>query len=146
MKLNWGHKILAFYLVFVAGIMLLVFMANNQKVDLVTADYYDEELRYQDRIDESGRAAALSSPVQFSIQQGLLTIAFPKEFQEKKITGEVQLYCPSDEKKDIRQRIEVKGNIVKVTVPEVNKGAHIVKIKWEAGGSSYYFEKNIFIQ
>jgi hypothetical protein len=146
MKLNWGHKILAFYLVFVAGIMFLVVKSNNQKVDLVTADYYSEELRYQERIEESGRAAALSSPLLCSISHGLLTITFPTEFKERKISGEVLLYCPADEKKDIRQTLDVAGNLIKVELPEINKGAHIVMVKWKAEGSAYYFEKNIFIQ
>jgi len=146
MKLNWGHKILGFYLVFVAGIVYMVVLSSQQKVDLVTADYYGEEIRYQERIDESGRASALSAPIQYSIAQGLLTITFPKEFEGKKISGEVQLYCPSDDKKDIHRNIEVSDNTMKVTLPEINKGAHILKVKWKADGPAYYFEKNIFIQ
>ena len=49
MKLNWGYKIAIFYILFVVGIVFLVFKASNQKVDLVTADYYGEEVRYQGR-------------------------------------------------------------------------------------------------
>jgi hypothetical protein len=145
MKLNWGHKILGFYLVFVAGIVYMVVRSSQQKVDLVTADYYGEEIRYQDRIDESGRASSLSAPIQYSIAQGLLTITFPKEFEGKSITGEVLVYCPSDDNKDIHRNIEVTGNTMKVTLPEVNKGAHILKVKWKAEGIAYYFEENIFI-
>jgi hypothetical protein len=146
MKLNWGHKILGIYLVFVAGIVYMVVLSSQQKVDLVTADYYGEEIRYQERINESGRASALSAPIQYSIAQGLLTITFPKEFEGKKISGEVQVYCPSDDKKDIHRNIDISDITMKVTLPEVNKGAHILKVKWKADGPSYYFEKNIFIQ
>jgi hypothetical protein len=146
MKLNWGHKILGVYLVFVAGIVYMVILSSRQKVDLVTADYYGEELRYQDRIDESGRASALSAPLQFNISQGSLSITFPKEFEGKKISGEVQLYCPSDDNKDLHRNIEVTGNLMKIPLPEANKGEHILKVKWKSEGLAYYYEKNIFIQ
>jgi hypothetical protein len=146
MKFNWGHKILGFYLVFVAGIVFMVILSSRQKVDLVTADYYGEELRYQDRIDESGRASALSAPLQFNIAQGMLTITFPHEFEGRKISGEVQVYCPSDDKKDIHRNIDVTDNNMKIALPEANKGEHVLKVKWKADGLSYYFEKTIFIQ
>ena len=146
MKINWGHKILGFYLVFVAGIVYMVILSSRQKVDLVTADYYGEELRYQDRIEETGRASALSAPLQYNIAQGMLSITFPREFEGKKISGDLQVYCPSDDKKDIHRNIDVSDNTMKIALPEANKGEHVLKVKWKADGLSYYFEKNIFIQ
>jgi len=76
----------------------------------------------------------------------MLTISFPREFEGKKISGELQVYCPSDDKKDIHRNIDVSDNNMKITLPEANKGAHVLKVKWKADGLSYYFEKNIFIQ
>ena len=61
--MNWGYKILFVYIAFVAGILAMVFGSSSQKVDLVTPDYYAKELKYQDKIDELGRVAALSAPV-----------------------------------------------------------------------------------
>ena len=45
MKLSWGYKIMFVYTAFVAGIGFLAFKANNEKFDLVTKDYYDQELK-----------------------------------------------------------------------------------------------------
>ena len=59
MKFNWGYKITVFYLVFIAGIMYLVIQSSRQKMDLVTTDYYAQELKYQDKIDQSKRAGEL---------------------------------------------------------------------------------------
>ena len=39
------------YAVFVAGIVFLVVKASSQKFDLVTKDYYEQELQYQNVID-----------------------------------------------------------------------------------------------
>ena len=49
--MNWGYKILFVYIAFIAGILLMVFKSSTQKRDLVTADYYAKELKYQERID-----------------------------------------------------------------------------------------------
>ena len=43
------------YLAFVAGMGFLVFKASNQEFDLVTKDYYEQELKYQQVIDQSAR-------------------------------------------------------------------------------------------
>jgi hypothetical protein len=145
MKINWGHKILAIYLVFIAGIAFMVVMSTRQKIDLVTPDYYAEEIKFQEKIDEINNASKLSSPVNYSIVEGVLILEFPKEFKGKKLTGQVMIYCPSDVNKDINRNLDVSGNTMKIMLPELNKGAHIIKIKWSSEGIQYYFEKNLFI-
>ncbi len=63
MKFNWGYKIVLVYSVFVAGILYLVVQSSRQQMDLVTDDYYAQEIRYQEKIDQSKRASALSEPI-----------------------------------------------------------------------------------
>ena len=99
--MNWGNKILIVYIVFVSGIGFMVYKASTQNADLVTTGYYAKELKYQEKIDEVKRVSALSAPVEFTIKDNTLTIQFPKDFAGKQLAGEVVLYCPSDEKKDI---------------------------------------------
>jgi hypothetical protein len=56
MKLSWGYKIMFVYIAFVAGMGFLVFKASSQKFDLVTKDYYDQELKYQQVIDQAANS------------------------------------------------------------------------------------------
>lgn len=143
MKFNWGYKIAAFYLLFVVGIVYLVVRSSMQQIDLVTADYYGEEIRYQDRINETHNAQALSAPVDVRFGQGVITLDFPAELRGKQIEGTAQLYCPADQKKDLTRNISTADNLVKITVPAQNTGFHQLKLKWKADGVNYYFEKNI---
>jgi hypothetical protein len=145
MKLNWGYKIALFYMVFVAGIIFLVVQSSRQRIDLVTADYYGEEIRYQERINETKRADALSASVDVTVAQDILTLTFPTEFRGKKIEGTVTLYCPADEQKDIVRTISTDNNKMKISLPEQNKGLHQLKVKWKVDGLAYYFEQNITI-
>ena len=79
--MNWGTKILIVYVAFIAGILMMVFKSSSQKTDLVTTDYYAKELKYQDKIDEMNRVAALSEPVGYTVKDNSLLIKFPKLLQ-----------------------------------------------------------------
>ena len=61
--MNWGYKILIVYIVFIAGIVTLVYKSSVQNQDLVVNDYYDQELKYQDKIDAVLRTNNLKSAV-----------------------------------------------------------------------------------
>lgn len=143
--MNWGQKIIVVYAVFVAGMIFLAYKSFHQNIELVTDDYYAKELVYQQKIDETKRAASLSAPVKISVVNHELTIDFPKDFAAKNVSGEVTLYCPSDEKKDIRQQFSITDSPVGITVPGNNQGLHYVKISWVAEGVSYYYEQKIII-
>jgi hypothetical protein len=145
MKFNWGYKITAVYLVFVAGIMYLVMQANKHDVDLVTQDYYGEELRYQEKIDQRSRAEALSGPVRFTLADNVIDIRFPEEFAGKEITGEVLLYYPADSKRDVRSPIRTSSNAMTLQIPDTRSGMHILQVKWTSEQQTYYFEENLFI-
>ncbi len=143
--MNWGLKILFVYLAFVGGIVVMVFKSSNQKTDLVTADYYAKELKYQDRIDAIKRAENLSAPVKYEVANQKLVITFPKEFNEKKIKVNVTLYCPSDDKKDVSKDLVTSNATVTTDIPALNKGAHELQISWEEDGKAYYFQNKLFL-
>ncbi len=144
--MNWGYKILVVYVVFVAGILFLVVKSSSQKMDLVTTDYYDKELKYQEKIDAINRVGQLSAEVKYEIVNDKLSIVFPKDFAGKKMEGEVALYCPSDEDKDIRHNFSIEDAPVIVTMNANTKGNYELQLTWQADGKSYYFEKKLLIK
>ncbi len=143
--MNWGHKIILVYVVFVAGMVFLAFKSSQQNIELVTEDYYAKELLYQQKIDETKRAASLSAPVEIKFINHELTIHFPKDFATKKIVGNAVLYCPSDEKKDMNQPFIVTDSAVSIAVPDTYHGLHYVKIEWRVEEVDYYYEYKLII-
>ena len=143
--MNWGHKILIVYLVFVVGIVFMVFKSSNQKIDLVTTDYYAKELKYQERIDAVQRTKGLSSPVQFKVTNKQISIQFPGELRAEVIKGTVLIYCPADERKDLQKDFTTKNGTVILDLPAQNTGSHELQINWGAGGKAYYFEDKLFL-
>jgi hypothetical protein len=143
--MNWGYKILIVYLVFVAGILLLVLKASNEKDDLVTPDYYAQELKYQQKIDQSRRASELSGEVKTELKNGSLSIEFPHEFSGKKISGNLLLYCPSSQDKDISKGFSVQDSPLVIGLPAGYQGPFEVHLTWLCQGTDYYFEKRIMM-
>ena len=144
--MSWGYKILIVYIVFVLGISFLVYRSSVQNEDLVTENYYEKELKYQDRIDTEKRTAQLAQPVVIEQQHENFVIRFPKEFLGKKVTGDITLYCPSDQRKDKKQNFELPDTSTPVLFETDNKGMNILQISWECDGKTYYYEKRVIIK
>ena len=89
--MSWGKKIMFVYIVFVAGILFLVYKSSSQKVDLVTPDYYKKELAFQHTIEERERANALSGKTGFCQIDSGLVITLPKEMIDKSVEVDVTL-------------------------------------------------------
>lgn len=145
MKINWGYKITFVYLVFVTGIIYLVIRASGESYDMVTKDYYEEELKYQQVIDAAGRTAALSGPVVVKNEGGNIIVNFPEDFRNKTIRGQYHLYFPADEKKDSKSVFEISSLLLSKELPESASGFYILKLSWTVDQQTYYHEENIFI-
>lgn len=144
--MNWGYKIMFAYLVFVAGILFLVFKASQVRFDLVENDYYAAELQYQDRIDAANRTAGLSKPPVIALQNRNVHIQFPPEMAIDQLEGELHLYFPADAGKDLRQPFRLSGQQgFDVEIPQANRGLHKLKLYWKAAGLTYFFEETLFL-
>lgn len=143
--MNWGYKILIVYLVFVAGIVLLVFKSSNQKFDLVTPDYYAKELKHQDKIDAIKRTHTLSSKLKYEVTNNTIIITLPVDFGEKELKGEILLYCPSDNNKDIKKDFSTNNRTATIELPSGTNGSYDLQVSWNAETRDYYFEEKLFL-
>lgn len=144
MKISWGYKIAGVYLLFVAGILTLVYNAVQEDYDLVTEDYYGAEIKYQTVIDQKARVSALSTPPQVRIEGRKLVVQLPPEFNGKATSGELYLYCPADDGKDLRRNFTVSNGAFALPLPQTVKGLFEIKLSWQQGGQTYFHEQKEF--
>ena len=103
MKLNWGTGIVIAFIAFIGFIMYFVINMNtNDKYDhdLVTEDYYAQELIYQQEIDAEKNLQLLSQEIKGRKTNEGWLLEFPQEIESEKIEGTVFLYRPSNEHLD----------------------------------------------
>lgn len=142
--MSWGYKIILVYGLFVCGIVYLVIRSSRENIDLVTKDYYAEELKFQHKIDEQANVSKLSAPVTTVYRNDTLTLFFPDEFIKKPIKGTLVVYYPADKHKDISAGFETDKAACSIKMPWELYGQHEVHVAWNAAGVDYYFEKKIF--
>jgi hypothetical protein len=145
MKINWGHKILIVYLLFVGGIVFLAIISLQQKFDLVQKDYYGAELKYQEVIDASVRAHRQIGGIQLWVKEGTLAIQLPDAFKGEKVIGVANLYFAADENKDLSQKVAFSNAQVSLPLKQNMKGNYTLKLEVVKDGISYYYEQKFFL-
>ncbi len=145
--MNWGNKILVVFVAFAIFIFYLVYRCTQTQVDLVSKDYYKDELAYQDVIDGRNNVAALTGKVNISQKEDNLVIQLPHEMNGKKIEGLIWFYAPADAQKDKKIELQVNDSSQQVIDKKMlHSGNYTVKISWEAANNKYYNEQPLMIQ
>jgi hypothetical protein len=145
MKISWGHKILFTYLTFVVGMMCMVYLTTQQNRDLVSDNYYADELAFQKIIDESANTAALSEAVAVEKMKDQLKIILPQELNGVKSSGTWTLYFAADRKKDAHGKFETVLGNTSIVIPGNTHGLYTLILQWKTARKPYYFEQNIFL-
>lgn len=146
LKLSWGKRIAMLYIGFVALIVIMITMSMRQKVELVSADYYDKELVFQDKIDEMNNANALPERVSHSITDDSFQIVFPSQFKTSVVEGEILFFRPSDASKDFKSKIQLDGDAKQfIDRKNLSKGMYKMQISWSVNGIPYFVEETIVI-
>ena len=146
MKINWGTGIVLAFIGFIAFIMYFVLSMNfNDKYDhqLVTEDYYKQELEYQNDIDKVNNSKTLEENISFKKANEGLVFKFPENFDPKKITGKVFLYRPSNEHLDFETPISLSESYLLVPDKRLLDGRWNITIDWQYNETSYLFKKSI---
>ncbi|SEW12207.1 FixH family protein [Chitinophaga arvensicola] len=140
--MNWGHKIIIVFVVFAAGILTLVTKSMRTKIDMVTPDYYGEELKYQQVIDGKENVNRLSAPVAIAQQSAGVLITLPPELHDKHITGKLTFYRPSDSGRDIALPLQPDPAGQQLINRQLFiKGQYKVKLTWTMNEQPYYQEQ-----
>lgn len=145
MTFNWGHKLTLAFIAFAALMMFMVYKTTQANFELVSKEYYKDELAYQQVIDGTNLANKLSSFIQIQQQNELIRVEFPKEM--KKAEGTVYFYCPSDVAKDRKLNINLNEEAVHlIPARTILPGNYVVKINWQWEQQNYYNEQAIIIK
>jgi hypothetical protein len=138
--MHWGHYIFIACVTFMSMIIGLVYLTFQQNVDLVTENYYAEELVYQQRINAINVAS--QTQVNWQQQNEELLVSFPSNQFISSAT--VHLFRPANQIYD--RVVEVEGTTeASVSVAELPSGYYRLKMEWISEGITYYKEEQIYL-
>ncbi len=143
MKFGWGGRIVLLYSGFVALIVTLVVSSVKQDIQLVSDDYYEQELEYQNVLNAGKNQSSLSNPARIFASESTVTIEFPHEFNEEIINGNVHFYSPINRDWDKKIAMNDVEKSFIVSREELVKTKYKIKLRWQAAGKEYYQESDI---
>lgn len=143
MKVSWGWKAGLLYASFVAMMVFMVVVSTRQKIDLVSKDYYKDELEYQRVIDAGKNQSELSVPLIIRANESVISLEFPNEFKDKMLKGEIHFYSPVNDKWDRKIALIAENNSMSISRTKLQNTLYTMKINWEADGKKYYQETAI---
>ncbi|MEM6685597.1 MAG: FixH family protein [Bacteroidota bacterium] len=146
MKINWGTGIVLAFIAFISFIMYFVVNMNVQEKydhDLVTDEYYEEELQYQSNINKERNAKKLTKDVRITQTDAGIEVHFPKAFDSNSIKGKVFLYRPSNRQFDFEVPISLSHHTLLIPDNRLLGGRWNIKVDWSDGNTEYLFKEEI---
>ena len=146
MKFNWGTGIVIAFIGFISFIMYFVINMNTDKKldhDLVTEDYYKQELKYQNDIDKEKNAKTLSANLKWQKTENGMLISFPENLESSNISGKVFLYRPSNKQLDFETTISLSNHNLLIPDKRLLDGRWNIKIDWSYKGNNYLYKEEI---
>jgi hypothetical protein len=146
MYMTWGNKLLLAFAGFAALIGTMVYKCMHQNFELVSKDYYDEELAYQHKIDGKINAAKFS-PVTVVHTADSLGVFLPAEQVGHVASATVSLYCAANASLDRSFTFpSVAGSYIALDRETIVQANYTVKLSWTADGTQYYTEKPLYLK
>lgn len=140
--MNFKYFVIGIYLTFVSLIVMMVFKSCNQKIELETKNYYNEELAYQSVIDAKKIGMAYSDSFQVVEKEGEILISYPESVSADSMV--LNFKKPNNEKAD--KKVLFLGNkISPMPINDFEKGVYNLSIRSYKNNKVMLVEKKIKI-
>ncbi|QNH61692.1 FixH family protein [Hymenobacter sediminicola] len=142
----WPYAIIATFVLFAAYIGYMVQQAMRSSVDLVSTDYYQQELAYQQRMETEARTAALPAPVDLRYEAAAqrLTVQLPAALAGKAVLGNIRFFRPSNQKLDFSLPLQPNADLQQhINTSKMQPGHWRVRLDFTADQQAYFVEKKI---
>ncbi len=146
-KISWGTGIAIGIIVFVIISITMTVIFMTQDVSLVSDNYYEKSLSYQEEIDKQSRTKSLDEEVKINFNGEVINILFPSTYLDKDLSGEIYFYRPSNPALDFKLPLHLgeDGNQI-IPTQRLEKGFWRLKLNWTMDGNGYYNERAITIE
>lgn len=145
-KFTWAHGIIIALGAFMIFILYLIFVfpMGKQNAEMVSDNYYEEELLYQDVIDAKKNASQLSSLPEFISGKEGITIKFPQEAMPSDGKVDFHLFRTEDSNLDVKKtQVLLTGNTLFIPTKVLFPGSYTLKVKWKKDKLPYQVDYDV---
>ncbi len=144
----WPYAIITWFIIFAASLVAWVSVTVKLKTDLVSKDYYEEEVRFQGQVERLNRTAAIRNQMNFSYDTKYreILIQLPASHLTPKPTGQIYFYRPSNASLDLKVPLatDPKG-VQHLGLDTLQGGLWNVRLRWTGAGEEYFVEQVIVV-
>ncbi|WP_238785096.1 FixH family protein [Blattabacterium cuenoti] len=143
-KFNWDTGILLSLVIFIIFIIYVAFFFPHVGSQLVSDRYYEEEMKYQEIINEKKNVLELPEKIKIFILSSGIEIQFPLINYD--FYGFFTLFRSSSKDLDLTRSFKIsKSSKKRLFIPKkfLKKGYYKLIIRWKSN-KKYFFEENIY--
>ena len=137
----WPIGIIAFYSVFATTFIgFAIIVSSSLKFDLVSKDYYEKELRYEEHLQAVRRATALAHQPVIDVGQQVATVTLPDAWAADATDVRLVWYRPDNAKLDRIDALEFEQGVAETRLPQ--PGRWMVTLRWNLGDEEHLVEQH----
>ena len=141
-----NHLIILSFVLFIGYILFLVYKTFGVKDDLVAEDYYNQEIQFQQTIDQKRTTLNDSIDVVYSMNsEDIVFDFFQRHTKSTHVKGTISFLRPSAVELDQSFPFESSNGSYHILKSKLHTGLYIVKVKWMQNNKAYLKEEQIYI-
>lgn len=141
--MNWGKGLVLALVSFAALMAWFIVKAQQNPEPLVTEQYYEQELKYQERIEATERANRIGE-VGITATRTSVRISFPDSLRGSTITGDLLLQRPNDPSEDRMYTVTASAGMTDLDA-ELTAGRYNAELSWTTNGIPYFTKAKITV-
>lgn len=140
--MSWGYRIMLLFTGFAALMITLVYKATHTKYELVSKDYYADELRYQEKIDGMNNASVAGN-LTVTNDTKYIRVQLPASITQQPDSANAWFYCKTNASHDVRMNVVFVNGSLAVDRTKLFNEQYEFRLQFVAGKKRYHYTQYI---
>ncbi len=137
----WPIGVTLFFVLFFCAMAFVVVIAATHRDSLVSSNYYEQEMKFQEQIDSAARATAAGAGLHYDARAGQVVLTVPVAQLAQQLAGSVTLYRAAEPRLDrVFPLAPQPDGTQAFPVSQLAAGPWRMRAAWTAGGLAYFLE------
>lgn len=131
-------------MIFILSFVYKSIAIDRYQHELVSEDYYRDELHYQEEINKLNNSNTLEKDIELSNSEKGIVVKFPEDIAQDEISGVIRFQRLSNIKLDFSQEIRLEGHEQLIPDEKLVSGKWSIRVEWNHGEEEYLYKTSWF--